>query len=272
LISRRIREIASGIILLMTANTACAIVNAIDSESALAEKAQNPVENMITIPFTSNFNFNYGSDNQFQYILNMKPVIPFSLNDSWNLITRTIIPVQVQPKLPSGPYMAGIGDISPTFYLSPSRPGKLSCGIGPAFILPTATHYDLGQGKYSLGPTAVLLMMPGHWVVGALATDTWSIGGQSSRPSINLFSFQYFINYNFKKGWYVTSQPTITANRQPGSRFSWTIPFGGGAGRVFNIGKQPVNATLQAYMNAKTPQYLSDWQIQFGLSFLFPKT
>jgi hypothetical protein len=272
LISRRIRQLVSGLILLIMADSVYASMDTLDAESSLAKKAQNPVENMVSVPFDSNFNFNYGRDNQLQYILDMKPVIPFTLNDSWNLIARTIIPVQVQPTLPSGPYMAGLGDINPTFYLSPAHPGKIIWGIGPSIIFPTATHYQLGQGKYSIGPTVVVLTMPGHWVVGALVTETWSVGGQSRRPDINIFSLQYFLNYNFPKGWYVTSQPTVSANREPGSRFDWTVPLGGGVGRVFSIGKQAVNTSLQVYMNAKTPQYQSDWQLEFNVSFLFPKT
>jgi hypothetical protein len=269
--SRRMRKIVLAMVILISANAAYADVSTIDAESSLAKKAQNPVENMISVPFNNNFNFNYGQDKQLQFVLNVKPVIPIELNDSWNIITRTIIPVQVQPTLPSGGYMTGLGDINPTFFLSPAHPGKIVWGIGPSIILPTATRQQMGQGKYSIGPALVVLTMPGHWVVGALTSTTWSVGGQSSRPGIEIFTLQYFINYNLPKGWYITSQPVISANRKPGSRYSWTVPFGAGAGRVFHIGDQALNTALEVYKNVKTPQYQSNLQVELSISLLFPK-
>ncbi len=271
MIAQRLRKIALILVILVSANSAYADASAIDAESALAKKAQNPVENMISLPFNNNFNFNYGPANQLQFVLNMKPVIPIELNDSWNLITRTIIPMQVQPTLPSGGYMTGLGDINPTFFLSPSRPGKIVWGVGPSIIFPTATRQQMGQGKYSVGPSVVVLTMPGHWVVGALSSATWTVGGQSSRPGIEIFTLQYFINYNLPKGWYITSQPVISANRKPGSRYSWTVPFGGGAGRVFQLGEQALNTAIEVYKNAKTPQYQSNLQVELSISLLFPK-
>ncbi len=244
-----------------------------DSATDLAKKTQNPVEKMVTIPFNNNINYGYGTGQGVQYILDIKPVIPFSLSSSWNIISRTIIPLMNQPNLFSGEgYITGTGDINPTLYLSPAHPGPLIWGIGPTMVLPTANHPQLGQGKYSLGPSAVVLMMPNNWVVGVLAFNVWSIGGQSSRPDVNQFQFQYFINYNFPHGWYVTSQPTLSANWKASGNNRWLVPFGIGAGHVFAIGKQAMNASVQAYRNVKSPQIGPNWQLELNISFLFPET
>jgi len=128
--------------------------------------------------------------------------------------------------------------------------------------------------KWSTGPAAVGLVMPGHWVLGGLAQNVWSIGGasDSNAPDVNQFLFQYFINYNMKGGWYLTSAPTITANWEADDNDDrWTVPFGGGIGRVFKIGKQPVNVKLAAYWNAEKPRWAADWNVQAQITFLFPK-
>ena len=244
-----------------------------DEATELAKKSQNPVEKMVTIPFNNNFNFNYALTNHTQYILDIKPVIPFALNHHWNLITRTIIPVIHQPDLyPTRGDLNGIGDITPSLFFSPANPGTVIWGLGPIFALPTASNKQLGQGKYSLGPTFVILSMPGSWVFGFLTYNIWSVAGDHNRPYVNEFEFQYFINYNFPHGWYLTTAPTITANWQAKSNNRWTVPFGIGGGHVFKIGKQPINISVQAYDNVKSPKLVgADWQLQLNISFLFPE-
>ena len=88
---------------------------------------------------------------------------------------------------------------------------------------------------------------------------------------VNLFTWQYFINYNLPKGWYLTSAPIITANWEADSDNTWTIPSGGGIGKIFRIGKQPINGQVSAYYNVETPEYGPDWQLRIQLQFLFPK-
>jgi hypothetical protein len=178
--------------------------------------------------------------------LNIQPVIPVKLNEKWNLITRIIQPIVWQP-YPSantgGEY--GLGDMNPTFFLSPGKPGKVIWGAGPAFVIPTATNDILGQGKFSIGPSFVALAQPGHWTVGALVNNVFSVAGSSHRPYVNQMLLQYFINYNMKKGWYITVQPILTADWRASSGNMWTVPFGGGVGRIMKLGFQPVNITGQ---------------------------
>jgi hypothetical protein len=204
--------------------------------------------------------------------LNIQPVIPVKLNEKWNLITRIIQPIVWQP-YPSantgGEY--GLGDMNPTFFLSPGKPGKVIWGAGPAFVIPTATNDILGQGKFSIGPSFVALAQPGHWTVGALVNNVFSVAGSSHRPYVNQMLLQYFINYNMKKGWYITVQPILTADWRASSGNMWTVPFGGGVGRIMKLGFQPVNITGQFYGNALYPSGASSWSMRLQIAFLFPK-
>jgi len=240
--------------------------------AALAKAAQNPVANMISFPIQNNTNFGIGPYSRDQNVLNFQPVIPLHITKNWNLITRTILPVIWQPN-PTQPSQGwyGLGDLNPSLFFSPAKPGKLIWGVGPALVFPTATANELGQGKVSAGPGVVVLSTPGHWVIGALANNVWSFAGSGSRPPVNQFLLQYFINYNMKKGWYVTTAPIITANWRASNGNDLTLPFGGGFGRIMKIGFQPVNMQLQFFGNAKYPAGTSPWGMRFQLALLYPK-
>jgi hypothetical protein len=238
-------------------------------ETELAKETQNPVADLISIPFQYNINFGYGPRNNTQSILNIQPVIPIELNTDWNLITRTIIPVIDQP-IPDR--KIGMGDVQFSLFLSPAKPGKFIWGVGPIFQFPTATGEVLGQGKWAAGPTVVGLFMNGPWVVGALANNVWSYAGESSRPSVNQFLAQPFINYNLPKGWYISVSPIITANwKADKASDQWLVPLGGGVGKVFMVGKLPFNGSLAFYQNVVKPDAGPDWNIRAQISILLPK-
>jgi hypothetical protein len=246
---------------------------AVASTDALRKAAQNPIASLISVPVQNNTNFNVGPDNRNQDILNIQPVIPTSVSKDWNLITRIVTPVIYQPTtsepINQGAY--GFGDLNPSFFLSPAKPHKIIWGVGTAIVLPTATNPVLGQGKWSMGPTVVVLAQPGKWTLGGLVNNVWSFAGQSSRANVNQMLFQYFINYNLKKGWFITWQPTLTANWEATSGGRWVVPFGGGVGRIMKLGFQPVNLTAQIYGNAVHPPGASPWGIRLQIAFLFPK-
>jgi hypothetical protein len=242
-----------------------------ESGETLAKQSQNPVADLISVPFQDNINFGLGPHDRTQNILNIQPVIPLHISKNWNLITRTILPIIHQPTLTQANGSTdGLGDLNATLFLSPRAPSKLIWGLGPVILFPTATDKVLGAGKWGLGPSGVVLTMPGNWVIGAIGNNIWSIGG-SDRPPVNQFLLQYFINYNFPKGWYISSAPIITANWMAASKNIWTLPFGGGVGRVFKIGPQPINLGLQGYYNAIKPSNGGDWTLRMQLTFLFPK-
>ncbi len=255
--------------LIVLSNTALA---AEESAEALAKKSQNPVSSLISVPFEANFKFNSGPKDKTDFVLNIKPVIPVRISEDWNLINRVITPVIYQGS--RGPGLGGVtglGDITYQAFFSPAKPGKVIWGLGPQVGIPTGTD-RLTSDQWTIGPTAVVLSMPGHWVLGAVASNSWNIGeGYNDAPNVHFFSLQYFVNYNMQDGWYLTSAPTITANWKAGSDDKWTVPFGGGAGRVFKIGNQSINAKLAAYYNVEAPDDASDWTLQATAAFLFPK-
>lgn len=248
----------------------------VDAQSAAAadlQKAvQNPVASLISVPVQNNSNFGVGPYDRTQNVLNIQPVIPTKITPKLMLISRIIQPIVWQPyptATTGGEF--GFGDMNPTFFFSPAKPSKLIWGVGPAFVVPTATNNILGQGKFSLGPSVVALAQPGHWTIGALVNNVWSVAGSGSRPDVNQMLLQYFLNYNLQKGWYVSLSPIITANWNESSGNIWTVPFGGGVGRVTKLGAQPVNITAQFYGNAVHPSGSSSWGMRLQIAFLFPK-
>ena len=163
-----------------TEETTAAATNA----DALRKAAQNPIASLISVPVQNNNNFGLGSDGRVQDILNIQPVIPVRVSQNWNLVSRIITPIIYQPnvsQIHQGAY--GFGDLNPSFFLSPAKPGKIIWGAGPAVVLPTATNPFLGQGKWSIGPSIVVLEQPGKWTLGGLVNNVFSFAGQSRRPA-----------------------------------------------------------------------------------------
>jgi hypothetical protein len=244
------------------------------SAEELAKLAQNPVGNLISLPFQNNTNFNFGPENGTQNILNIQPVIPVSVNKDWNVITRTIVPVIWNPSLgPGDTRTSGIGDTVFTAFLSPANPGKWIWGAGPVVQLPTNTNAELGNNNWGLGPSAVVLHLEkgSPWVYGALVNNVWSLSSSQRGGSYNNGLIQPFVNYNFAGGFYLTSAPILTVDWKADSGQKWTVPVGGGVGKIFHLGKLPVNTQLSAYYNVVHPDNGANWQLRFQVQLMFPK-
>lgn len=241
-----------------------------DKMLELQRATQNPVADLISLPFQNNTNFHTGPKGKTQNVLNIQPVIPFRLNKDWNLITRTIIPVINQPSFYDGiDRTCGIGNVNFSAFLSPVDYGKTIWGIGPAFEFPTHTDKRLGSDNWSVGPSFAALQMKGPWVYGGLISQLWSVAGDD--PEVNKMLFQPFINYNLPDGWSLNSSPIITANWAADSGNQWTIPIGGGISKLAQIGNQPVSFSIGAYYNIEKPRNGEDWSLRASISFLFPK-
>ena len=241
----------------------------------LAKSTQNPIgvnpeARHFTLPFVNYTNFGNGTTKSTQDMLEIKPVIPFRLNNQFDFFLKTIVPFTHQASGTGNGYLNGLGDINPTLFIGPAENRHLLWGLGPTMILPTATNTALGAGKLSVGPELVLIAMPDVWTLAILTYNVWSVAGHPDRPSVNEFNFQYFITYNFvNTGWYLTTQPTITANWMTQTGNKWTLPFGAGVGRLFSIGHQPINFSVQAYDNVVRPSTGPHWTMQCTLEFLF---
>jgi hypothetical protein len=246
----------------------------------LSKKSQNPLGNVISVPIEW---FHYGdmaNDSDADVVM-IKPVYPVNLG-SYNLINRMIIPyiginanvggvdLGETPSPATSEKESGLGNIQYQGMFSPADPGKIIWGLGPAIAMPTNSN-DLGSDKWSAGPALVVLTMPGKWVLGALAQNIWSFAGPSDAADVNKLTFQYFINYNLSKGWYLTTTPVMTADWEKPSSERWTVPLGGGIGKMVRFGKQPVDFKLQAYSNIEKPEGGPDWTTMFAVKFLFPK-
>ena len=246
-----------------------------DETAELARAVQNPVASLISLPFQNNTSFDFGPRDGTLNVLNIQPVWPFELTEDWNLITRTIVPIVSQPALRSGQNReSGLGDIVFTAFLSPAEPvgGKVIVGAGPAFLLPTATDDRLGSDEWGLGPSLVVLAMPGDFVVGSLFSQVWSFAGTGD-DDVSLFTWQPFVNYNFDGGWYLTTSPIVTGNFEADKGGdTWTVPVGGGFGRVFRIAPlPPMNVSTQAFYNVAKPTSVGHWSLRLQLQLLFPK-
>jgi hypothetical protein len=248
-------------------------VHAEMSAEELAKLAQNPVGNLISVPFQNNTNLNYGPEKKTQNILNIQPVIPIDVNPEWNIITRTIIPVVSQPELfPGGERVNGIGPTQFSAFLSPAVPKGAIWGVGAIAQIPTTSDSALGSYRWGLGPTFVILRLEkgDPWVYGFLVNNVWSVGSGAG-GSYNNFLFQPFLNYNFPEGLYLTSSPVLTADWKADSGQQWTVPLGGGIGKIFHLGKLPVNTQISAYYNVVKPDFGPNWQIRAQVQFMFPK-
>ncbi len=259
-------------IMLMTTSASSAHAQETQEEEDLARQTQNPVSDLISVPFQNNTNFGLGPNDRTQNVLNIQPVVPFGLGTNWNLITRTIAPLITQPDLgATSGSTTGFGDILFSAFVSPKQPGKVIWGAGPAISLPVGKE-GLSSEKWAFGPSAVALTMSGPWVLGVLVSNVWSVGGDEDLDDVSVMTIQYFINYNLPDGWYLTSGPIITANWEADTGNRWVVPFGGGIGKILRLGRLPVNANGSAYYNAKTPDdFGADWQFRFSVQFLFPK-
>ena len=242
----------------------------------LAKESQNPVADMATFPLKNNFYAGEGIHKRFGYTLDIQPVYPINIG-KWNFISRTIMPVVYQPYITrSEGGKMGLGDISETIFASPAKPwkffgGDFIGGLGPMITAPTSTDKWLGAQKWTIGPSGVLVWMPGRWVLGTLLYNQWSFAGPASRQEVNAMTLQYFINYNFNKGWFLASSPINTFNWKAHYGDRALLPFGGGIGRVFAIGKQPVSLFAGGYYNAVRPEGNPSWQFVATCTLLFPK-
>ena len=237
------------------------------SNEEMAKAAQNPVSNFFNFPFQNNTNYGFGPYERTQNVLNIQPVLPFSLGTKVNLINRIIVPVITQPSFTEDNSSTGIGDILYTAWLSPAEAGKVIWGLGPVFQLPTASDTEFGSGEFGIGPSVVLLTMIDQWVAGAVINQINTFG----EASTSKFFINYFINYNLPKAWYLVSAPIVTANWKAEDGQKWLVPFGGGVGKVVKLGgKIPLSMQAQVFYNAIKPDVFGDWQTRIQFHFMFP--
>lgn len=234
------------------------------SDAEVLQKSQNPVSNLISVPFEYDSGYGNNVRNVSAWV---KPVIPMVLNDKWNLIARALI--NYQGLNIDNSTFKSFGNSTVTLFLSPRKPASFMWGAGPAVQVPMANTSAIGSNALGLGPEAVGVYMKGPWLVGLLANNIWSVGGGTSR--INQALFQPFINYNLPQSWFISTAPQITADWTAKAGSQWTVPMGIGFGKMVKMGKQPVVLSVFGYKNIKRPDTAFDYQLQFVMKFLFPE-
>lgn len=234
----------------------------------LAAKFQNPFADLITFPFQNIATFGYGPDNGGQNILNIQPVVPIHLNSRWNLLFRPILPVSYTSWPTSE---AGLGDLNLEPFFSPVSKRKLVWGVGTILGIPTATGDFLGTGKWTAGPAIAVFGMHGPWTFSVIANQQWSYAGDSARDKVSVFQLQPSLNYILKHGWYVILGPLINANWTAESGQEWTVPLGGGIGKIFSMGSQKMGLSLEGYGNVIRPDNGPDGLMILTFVLLFPE-
>jgi hypothetical protein len=235
----------------------------------LAKTTQNPVGDIVSIPFQFNFNGGGSLADDTLFNLNFQPVVPIHLSPGLSLIARTIVPINSYPG-PMDTRESGFGDILQQTFFTPAKPGKVIFGIGPAFSLPTATARPARTGTWAAGASAVVLTMPGPWVLGSLLVQFSPLTDADGPPRTNQFQWQYFINYNFGKGWALSTSPTLTANWDAPEGQQWTVPVGAGISRTVVFNRQPMTLGFTYFKNIKKPDDAPGYVARIVTTFIFP--
>ena len=235
------------------------------AQDDLAKQAQNPVASLSAFPLQNNWDFGIGPENRTRYVGLYQPVVPWKLNEDWNLISRMIIPAINSPVDIDG-NVHGLGDSILQFYFSPNTEGKFVWGIGPNMLIPTRSDPLLGFGTWGAGVDGVGLVTQGPIVAGALVSQIWGIGGET-----NPFLLQPFFNYNFSKGYFASLSGEFNADWALPEDQRWSIPFGPGVGRTFAIKEQPLTISTRFAPYLEAPDNGPEWQFRFAVSLLYPK-
>ena len=243
-------------------------------DAGLAQELTNPIADLITVPIQVNYDQGIGpADDGTKIATNVQPVIPIKVNEDWNLITRTIVPIVHQEDIyPGAGSQFGLGDINLTLFFSPLKPsaGGMIWGAGPVFLLPTATDSLLGAKKWTAGPAGVVIMMRGPWTMGMLANHVWSYAGDNKRQDISNTFIQPFISYTWPSAWTVSAQSESNYNWKDKK---WSVPINVSLSRLVRIGKLPVSLSGGMGYWAKSPANgPQDFRVRLQANIVLPKS
>lgn len=249
----------------------CQVAYAQHSADALAKQLANPIASLISVPMQLNYDEGFDNDG-YKYTLNVQPVIPVSISEDWNMISRTILPIVAQDDIyADAGDQFGLGDVTQSLFFSPKAltASGWTWGAGPALLIPTATDDLLGTEKWGAGPTAVALkQVDSGWTYGALANHIWSFAGDSDRNDVSSTYFQPFLAKSIGKGRTVNLAFESSYNWETEQ---WTVPLNLAYSKVTRIGAQMVSfqGGIRYYLEA--PEGGPDWGLRFTTTLLFPK-
>lgn len=258
---------------LVAGGVATALPAAAQDDEALAQQLANPIASIVSVPLQFNYEDGLGpAGDGRRTILNVQPVIPFSVGEDWNLISRTIVPfVTLEDVAPGFGKQQGVGDIVQSLFFSPKQPGAggLIWGVGPVFLLPTATEDVLGTGKWGAGPTAVALVQRGPWTVGGLANHIWSFAGDEDRADVNQTFLQPFASYTTDNAWTFTLTSESAYNWETEE---WSVPVNATVSKIVRLGPLPVSLFGGVRYWAEAPEGgPDDFGLRLGMTVLLPR-
>jgi hypothetical protein len=263
----RLHPLKAIVLLLLFAGTVSA-----DEQTYWAQQDQNPFADVIKLPIENQFDTDYGHKGALNYTLSFQPSMVSKFSTHWNIVNRLDVPFKYQPgRTPGEKDSFGLGNITYESFIGPSNGRNLFWGIGPTIQIPSTTDNQLGTQKWSAGIAGAVTFVKGPIVAGVRVNQLWSFAGKSDPEDVNRTAIEYFAYATFANGWWIGTSPVNIANWEATSDERWTIPLGGGFGKV--VGKRhPVNLKLEAYSYAEAPTEYGDWSILLGFDFLIPES
>jgi len=243
-----------------------------DAES-VAKKLNNPVSSMVSVPLQFNWDQGVGVNDDLRTTINFQPVIPMRLTQDVNLITRFILPYVSQPVLvPGGDTTNGTSDILLSFFLSPSKAGTVTWAIGPVFSIPTTTDPMLGSGKWSAGPTGIVLKQSGPWTYGVLVNHLWSFAdtGDIERNDVDQTFIQPFLAHTSKSALTINVSSEATANWEASSGEKWTVPITLQVSKVIKLGPFPFSVGAGVGYYVESPDGGPEWKLRLITTLILP--
>ncbi|PWJ40839.1 transporter [Sediminitomix flava] len=262
---------------------------------ALARAMDNPLTQVWSLAFQNNtvwVNNNVNDDTQSANLFSFQPILPMPLGEDYLFFVRPVFNLITLPKFDIDQpdffdgHDTGFGDIILGAGFGPKKSEGLLWGLGASFIFPTASSSSFGSGKWQLGPAGILFYIKKKFLVGTLAQQWWSVGGDSDRPRTNHASFLCFFVYNLPNQWQLRYNPNIVADwtADDGKVF---FPIGLGVGKMTKLGKVPIKLMLEGQYGAVKPNLLApfqtlpipgapgidagiDWLLRFQINFVIP--
>jgi hypothetical protein len=244
---------------------------ALGENAELAKKLSNPISDLVSVPFQFNWEQGVGPAKDTRFILNVQPVMPFTLTKEVNLIARVIVPLVSQPALVEGGAPTfGVSDVFASFFFSPSKRSSFTWGVGPAISFPSTSEPTLGTGKWSVGPTLVALKQAGHLTVGALFNQVWSVAGSDDRADVSQMFLQPFAAYTTQSLWTITFQSETTANWES-AEDKWTVPVNLIFSKLSSFGPFPASYQFGFGVFAAHPDTGPSWKLRGAIVILLPR-